>query len=483
MLSLQTELCPELPPVYGNKDFDELQALMTRVDELVVQSGLEQKFVASFPLKKRNTQKQRERLVLALRCVLVRLLFQLPYRRMARELASNFVYQKFCGIFRLDRIDVPSAKTLERYEKLVSPETLRELVAHVNRIAAAPVDSSSEHGMSLEAPVNLGIEYVDATAFKARVHHPVDWLLLRDAVRTLTLAITQVRSRNIVSRMPKSPQEYLSAMNKLCIQMTHARRTPDAKKMRKKTLRLMKKLLRKVEKLSRAHLAKLLTEGPKRGLSVATLMMLEGKFTAILEQVDGIIHQAHERIIGERRIANKDKTLSLYEPDMHVIVRGKANAEVEFGNKLFLAEQADGLIIDWELYKDQAPGDSRMIPAHLERMTHSGIDLQSATGDRGFDSAANTTLLDDSIDNNFCPRNIEQLEQRLHEQSFRNHQTRRAQTEARIAILTHGFFGSPARKWGYDNKARLCAWGILAHNLWVLARLPRRVLEKQAQAA
>ncbi len=46
------------------------------------------------------------------------------------------------------------------------------------------------------------------------------------------------------------------------------------------------------------------------------------------------IQQAHERIIGERKVLNQDKILSLYEKNIYVIVRGKANAEVEFGNIL-----------------------------------------------------------------------------------------------------------------------------------------------------
>ena len=56
------------------------------------------------------------------------------------------------------------------------------------------------------------------------------------------------------------------------------------------------------------------------------------------------IRQAHERIIGERPVASADKILSLYEDDLHVIVRGKAGAEVEFGNTLLLAENLDGII-------------------------------------------------------------------------------------------------------------------------------------------
>jgi hypothetical protein len=481
MLHFQNELCPELPPVVGNQDFRELAALLTRVDELVVQSGLEEKFVASFSLNKRRTKKQCRRLVMALRCTLIRVLFGLPYRQAARELAMNYPYQKFCNLIHLDQIIAPSHSTLERYEKLVSPEILQELIAHLNLAAAMPRNMSDEHVLGLETPVDLKVEYVDATALKARVHHPVDWLLLRDAVRTLTLAIVQVRERGIFSRMPKAPEKYLCAMNKLCIQMTHARRTKNAKKIRKKTLRLMKKQLRVVAKLSRNHLEKLRKQGVSKGLSVATVLMLEQKFTAILDQVDGIIHQAHERIIGERRVNNEDKTLSLYEPDMHVIVRGKSGAEVEFGNTLFLAEQANGLIIDWHLYEDQAPADCRMLPGHLDRMENeNGIDLKSLTGDRGFDSADNAKRLGDEIENNICPRNIQDLNERLRDEAFRGHQVRRAQTEARIAILMHGFLGNPARKWGYKNKARLCAWGILAHNLWVLARLPQQAIQAQA---
>ncbi|QBG47011.1 hypothetical protein EGM51_06240 [Verrucomicrobia bacterium S94] len=45
--------------------------------------------------------------------------------------------------------------------------------------------------------------------------------------------------------------------------------------------------------------------------------------------------------IAERRVFNVGKILSLHEPDIHVLVRGRTGAEVEFGNGLY-AEQADG---------------------------------------------------------------------------------------------------------------------------------------------
>lgn len=482
MIPIQTELYQISPSVCGNKEYHELKGLLERMDEVIIQSNLEKVFIESFPLAAHNTPRKRQRLLEALRCTLLRQMFRLSFRRMACELACNYLYQKFCGLLRIDKIEVPSASTLERYEKMASSEMLQQLVAHLNRVAATGAADCEEQPLSLETSVTLGVEYVDATVLKARVHHPVDWLLLRDAVRTLTLAISQARKYGIRSRLIKEPQAYLTAMNKLCIAMTHARRTTDAAKKRKAIFRRMKKQLRTVEKLSRGHLAKLRNQCAVGMLSISEQLMLERKFTVILDQVDTIIHQAHERIIGRRPVASADKIFSLYEADMHVIVRGKTAAEVEFGNTLFLAEQADGLIIDWQLYQEQAPADSRMIPEHLRRMKeNNGIVLQAITGDRGFGSAKNSRLLGDAIENHLCPRNVKHFNQRLQENTFCSHQRRRAQTEARIAIVMHGFLGNPMRKWGYKNKARLCAWGILIHNLWVLARLPQQ--QAQAKAA
>lgn len=364
---------------------------------------------------------------------------------------------------------------------MASSETLRTLVAQLNQMAGMGNPESDVQPLHLAKPVELGVEYVDATVLKARVHHPVDWVLLRDAVRTMTLAIVQACKYGICSRMPKAPAEYFCAMNKLCIEMTHARRTANTSKKRKKILRRMKKLVRVVENLARGHLVKLRQQGVNSEMSIAMRFMLERKFSVILEQLDAIIHQAHERIIGGRRVNNEDKILSLYDPDIHVIVRGKADAEVEFGHTLFLAEQADGLIVDWHLYQEQAPTDSHMIPEHVRRMREeNGIALKGMAGDCGFDSAENSRLLGDEIENHLCPRNIGHLEQCLQDKEFRRHQTRRAQTEVRIAIIMHGFLGNPAYKWGYKNKERLCAWDILTHNLWVLTRLPQQAAQAQA---
>ena len=92
---------------------------------------------------------------------------------------------------------------------------------------------------------------------------------------------------------------------------------------------------------------------------------------------------------------NADKVLSLYATDTRVIVRGKAGGEVEFGNTLFLAEQRDGVIVDWQWHRDSAPADARQLAESVARLERAyGVGTIRALGaDRGFSSAANQTLL------------------------------------------------------------------------------------------
>ena len=88
----------------------------------------------------------------------------------------------------------------------------------------------------------------------------------------------------------------------------------------------------------------------------------------ILEQLPEAVRQAHERLIGRRFVPNEEKMLSLYEPDVRVIVRGKAGANVEFGNTLYVGEQQNGLIVDWKLVREQSREDSPLLEKSLDRI-------------------------------------------------------------------------------------------------------------------
>jgi hypothetical protein len=185
-------------------------------------------------------------------------------------------------------------------------------------------------------------------------------------------------------------------------------------------------------------------------------------------------------------VPDKEKIHSLYEEDVHVIVRKKAGAEVEFGNTFFLAENPQGLILDWELFRDRAPADSKLLPRTVERMQQAYAPGPKAVGgDRGFDSELNRFgLKEEKIFNAVCPRSPKQLRRRNRSWKFKRMQRRRAQTEGRIAILKNVFLGGRMRCKGFAHRELTVTWTVLVHNLWVLVRLPRVAAAKdQRQAA
>lgn len=497
MVPEQMELSRELPVVTGNVDYEEFLWRLVETDRLLRTSGLENEFVRRGLIRweeegRREATKRGERYRTpgvkevarqqticrqALRCNLARFWTEKEYRRFTRRLAEGVLLQWFCRIDRVDCVKVPSKSTLERYDKIVPEEDVRGLVNQLNCLAMSG-QVGWETGLDLEA------YFSDATCVKAAIHFPVDWVLLRDGVRTLMKAIRVIRRHGLKHRMPE-PGTFQRQINRLSMAMTHSRRCTDSKKKRKQVLRQMKRLNWIVLQHARRYRQEL-AEGWRERTDLKP-----GEVRQILQRLDGVmaqmptaIRQAHERIIGERKVKNADKILSLYERDIHVIVRGKADAEVEFGNTLWLGEQAEGLIIDWELRKDRSPGDTKLFRASMARIRRVfGRYPASAVGDRGLWSEDNETwLAGEGVYSALCPRGVEGLRERMKEKRFAELQTRRGQTEGRIGIMKNDFLGRPLRSKGFEHHELAVAWAVLAHNLWRLAGL-RRAQEKERKKA
>lgn len=239
---------------------------------------------------------------------------------------------------------------------MFSSEEVAQLIHDLNKTVFDPVGAQAL--LYRETALRFDEIFADTTCVKANIHFPVDWILLRDATRTLIKAIELIRRRGLKYRIC-DPKQFLRDMNKLCIEMTHVRKKRGARKMCKQILRRMKKLMKTVENHACNYHRELEARWQETGWSRIETQVVLDRIQNILDQLPQAVHQAHERIIGERRVANKNKILNFYEPDIHVLIRGKADAEVEFGNGLYLAEQADGLIVDWEFIKEQPPGDNK----------------------------------------------------------------------------------------------------------------------------
>jgi hypothetical protein len=508
---------PVLPTIEGNVDYLSLREQLTTMDELLRTSGVENEFVrrslehwiktlsesqveqielsgeghsGAIQLEDLVSGKQQQRFqehsIRALRCSIARTLLVGSFRDFTARLADSPLLQWFCKVGQLDRVKVPAKSTVQRYSTWLPEEDMREVINVLLRKAGAAM-ADGKQVLDLEEPLDLSAMLLDTTCVTANIHFPVDWVLLRDAVKSLMQSVELIRKHGLKSRMCE-PQVFITKINRLSMEMTHTRRKKNGQKERKRVLREMKRVV----SAARAHAQRyhtLLEENWQatdwtRPQAEQVLKRLE----SIIEALPAAVKQAHDRIIGERQVANDEKLLSLFEPDIHVIVRGKAGAEVEFGNLLVLGEQGDGLIIDWELFKEEVPADVRLVRPSVERV-ESGLQvtLKSFVADRGFDNKANVKWLEErGTFAGLCPRDPRALREAMKDEHFAQAQRRRAQTEGRIAIFKNEFLGRPMRAEGFANRALQVAWGVLTHDLWVIAeklREQRKIREQKLRPA
>ncbi len=485
-LPVPQALRPALPTIEGNVDYRKMRDELLRIDELLTQTGIEKQFIELCLQQWAADQGNRKLSVKAqlsyqlhsrraLRCNILRTYLAEDFRGFAARLADSPLFQFFCGLAQVDKVVVPAKSTLQRYAHWTAESTLKSVADQALRQA-----HHHPKKLQLAGPLDLDICFLDTTCLKANIHYPVDWVLLRDATRTLMKAVALIRDQGLRHRM-EEPAVFRKRMNCLCIEMAHAPRKADRKRHRKKVLRKMDKLVGSVARHAKRYRQLLEQSWEKTQWTRAQTQQVLRRLDGVLELLPAARKQARQRIIKEQPVANEEKILSLYEPAVNVVVRRKAGVEVEFGNTLLLAESRQGLLLDWRLFEKSAPADSRMVTAACERIQQNlQIQIKAVGADRGFDSASNQEkLVQNKTYNGIAPRDPRKLKQRMNSWKFVKLQRRRSQIEGRISIVIHNFLGSPMRCKGFDHRQLAVGWGVLTHNLWVLARLPKRKVKKR----
>ena len=478
------ELRPQLPTIVGNVDYLTLRQRLEQIDVLLREGGVERDFVqralarwevaAVREVTAVEQWKFQQRSRRALRCTILRTLLQEDYRGFSCQLAGNPLYQWFCLVDALDQVRVPSKSEVQRFAHWLPASEMR---AVIDGLLKGAVEKPKKLGL----PEALDLEeyFLDSTCLKANIHFPTDWVLLRDGVRTLMKATLLIRQAGLRGRM-QPPEEFLRRMNRLSIQMSQQARRAGRKKGRKRVLRAMKKLVGVVRAHAQRHRHLLEQQWEQTEWTRAQADQILRRLDGVLELLPRAQKQAHERIIGGRPVANAEKILSLYDTEVRVIVRGKAGAEVEFGNTVLVGENRQGIILDYEVFRESAPADSQILFGSLLRVWEAtGRHVGAVVTDRGFASADNSrTLKEGGTYDALCPRKPAELSRRMKGSRFARLQRRRAQTEARIGILKQNFLGRPMRAKGFDHRELALAWGVLTHNLWMLARM--RKTQKKA---
>ena len=494
IIAFQPSLRPALLPIIGSVDYLSLRRLFERIDAILMESKLDDLFLElalkdhSIDLATATPQQLAsfsQYCFVCLRACIARKLLGLAHRPFCARLADSQLFQWFLHVGQVDQVKVFAKSTSQRFDNWLSEASLRFINEKLIALCIlAPTEPNAALPFDLEEAIDLDNAYFDTTCLKTNMHFPIDWVLLCDAVRTLMKGTICIRNAGLRVRMPQEPADFMRAMNKLCMAMAAQRRAKDSKKNRKAILRKMKRLAKCIQAHAQAHRDALTARQTETNLTAGQARVIIQRLDNVLEQLPAAIKQAHERIIGERPVANEAKILSLYDKELQVIVRGKAGAEVEFGNKLSLVENEQGLIIDYKLHANN-PSDSKLVEPSIKRLVQEqNLPIKRLWSDRGMSSKANETILASyGIQSGLCPRNPSQLTERMRDPEYRQGMKRRGTTEARVAIFKNVILSNPMREKSHGAREKASGWAVLSHNLWVLARMKQASKKKGKERA
>ena len=501
IIPMQALLDKPLDIVSGNPDYEKLIFDLDLIDLFLSHAKLEERAMEYFiaraekwhgkALKNKQIEKAQREGVWSLRCSILRKFLNLPLRTFALQLAGCPLFQRFCRINRWLCTNTFSHQKINELENALSPEIVKEYNLMLNSNVILNAETTKK--LKFEKSFDLENLYGDTTCMKVNIHYPVDWLLIRDMIRTSMVLVHQIRKSGIKIRMPYSPSECTSGINKLCIEMHNSYRCKDANKKRKAIFRKMKKYLKQVLGHVESHMIALKESPAQSNLSHLAATRIVNRLEEILKMQEEVVRIAHTRIIKEQIVVSEDKILSIYESDVHVITRNKAGIKVEFGNTMYLIEQQDGFIVDYLLLKDVSPGDPKLGIESLDRILkdYSNKKIKSMVFDRGFDSKDFKKKVEElneknqsKIEYNVLPRNPIELKERMKDENFKMYHKRRSSTEAKIAHVKR-IADNPMKQKGIRNRQVHLGLSVMVANLKRLLMIMQEQKEKdrKTQAA
>ena len=307
-----------------------------KMADLIPWDEFERKYAELFPSGTGNVAKP---LRMALGALIIQTKFQFADRELVEQITENPYLQYFIGLPGYQEEAPFDASTLVLFRKRITAEMLME----ANEYLLAHKDDDNDHtppsvGNSDDAlPKNKGTLTLDATCAPANIRYPQDISLLNEAREILEA---------IIYRFCKSyglalPRRYSRRARKDYLAFAKSKKH-SAKKIRKALRRQLGYVARDIRYLD-GFMGDGYAMGQKEISRYLTILKLYEQQQYMYENK---VHSVEHRIV------------SISQPWLRPIVRGKAKAPVEFGAKFDLSLDSEGYgrieKISFEAYNEGA---------------------------------------------------------------------------------------------------------------------------------
>jgi hypothetical protein len=298
---------------------------------------------------------------MALGALLIKEKLRISDEETVEQIRENPYLQYFIGLSAYSDSAPFDASMMVHFRKRLN----LELIVRVNesvvtdpdskgaRAAAAgpaPAGESPNDDDDAPPPPNQGQLILDASATPADIHYPTDIGLL-NAAREHTELVIDVLYEQVQDQVDKKPRTYRQQARKRFLGFAKQRRS--AQKQRRKAIGQQLGYVRR----NLAHIDRLISQG-------ASLSVLSDARYKKLLVVSEVYRQ--QQLMYDQRVKRvDDRIVSLSQPHVRPIMRGKAGASVEFGAKITISCVA-GFVrlerLDWNNFNEALD-----LPEQVER--------------------------------------------------------------------------------------------------------------------
>jgi transposase, IS5 family len=403
-----------------------------------------------------------------LRLMFLKFRHRLGYESLCAEVSDSISWRRFCRIPLDGRVPHPT--------------TLMKLTSRCGEDAVAGLNEALWAKAAAGKLLRTARVRADTTVIGANVAYPTDTGLLARAVGKLVRAARRVRAAGGAPGTVMTDRRRAAARRYRQIVSTLRAR---GKLAREESTRVIARLTGELAGLaaSAAAQATAVLRNGRRAVPKALSGRVRGRLRRALDELAVTIERAAV-VVAQARIRLAGQTpdgatrlVSLHDPDARPIRKGRIDRPVEFGYKAQVADNDDGVILDYSVEYGAVPDGPQLAPAITRISRRTGSVPRAVTADRGYGQpVVERDLYNLQVRTVAIPRQAttSAARKRLeHSRSFRKLVKWRTGCEGRISYLKRGYGWDRTRLDGRHGAALWCGHGVFAHNLVKIAGLAR----------
>lgn len=313
-------------------DFNQPMGLKMNPDNRWIQMAgripwnlFEEKYAGLFPSDTGNVAKP---LRMALGSLIIQNRFQYPDRELVEQITENPYLQYFIGLPGYQDTPPFDASTLVLFRKRITADMLNEaneyLLAHKDDDHPKPPFSgkdTDENSLPQKKTDNQGTLAIDATCAPANIRYPQDISLLNEAREKLEQMIYRMCKANGL----QLPRRYRKKARK--DYLTFAKSRKHGKKQVRTAIRKQLSYVRRDIGYLEGYFSQSYVPDTKESPVILTIFKL---------------YEQQEYMYRNKVHSVPDRIVSISQPWIRPIVRGKVKAPVEFGAKLDVSIDSEG---------------------------------------------------------------------------------------------------------------------------------------------